>query len=130
MYIGARITGLDPGPAGIATELVNPDTSAVFIVDSRMVELFEAPTESGAVEPDSNSSSNFSHLLPCPNYEERPVEGVDWTLNVEMSDPDAPDHLGSASVRVRPTCAPGLRYEQCVCECKPWYVFEKCGAPH
>lgn len=129
-FVGARVDGLEPGAAEITAELVNPDTSKAFVTDTRMVELLKSPDGSGEVEPDASSTSNFSHLLVCPNYEARPVHGLEWILNLRMNDPSAKNHEGSASVRVIPTCMPGFRYEQCVCECEPFYVFEKCGAPH
>lgn len=130
MFFGARATGLTPGGVDVRSELINPDNAALFLADSRNIQTVAVPDEGGAIEPDSTSTSNFSHLLPCPNYEERAIEGVDWILRFEMSDPANPAHKGEATVTIRPKCLPGPRYEQCVCECKPLYVFEKCGAPH
>ncbi len=127
--MGARVTGLEPGPAKISAKLINPDTAEEFVVDSRVVELELAPDGSGELEANSETSANFAHLLTCPNYEPRPVEGVDWVLDIELGDPDDETHSGSATVHVVPGCEKGSRLEDCQCECAPNYTFGKCGAP-
>lgn len=128
MFVGARVSGLDAGPAEVASELVNPDDGVALVFDARSVELIPSTDASGDVEPDPQSSVNFSHLVPCPNYSSRAVQGVEWLLNLSMADPRAEARSGTSSVRVLPTCAPGPRYLQCVCECEPGYSFAKCGA--
>jgi hypothetical protein len=128
MFIGARVNGLEPGPGRLQAELINPETGEVFVSDSRVVQLVVSPDGSGDVEPDSRSASQFAHLLACPNYELRPVHGLDWLLVVRAGPPDG--RLGRAVRTVRPICAAGPRYENCVCECQPEYFFGKCGAPH
>jgi hypothetical protein len=129
MWIAARVSGLEPGPAQLSAKLVDPDTGEDFVTDSRIIELRELDDGSGELEPDLGSSANFSHLVACPNYGPRPVEGVEWLLSVEVSDPKHPGHAGSASVRVIPGCAEGPRKPNCQCECSPDYTFGKCGAP-
>ncbi|GMV17567.1 MAG: hypothetical protein AMXMBFR56_57910 [Polyangiaceae bacterium] len=130
IFAGARAQGLDPGPARIDSALIDPDTGVALVVDARVVELIPSADGSGAVEPDFQSSANFSHLLPCPNYGARPVTTADWTLSVKLADPKVEARSGSASIRVKPTCAPGSRYLNCVCSCEPNYYLGKCGAEH
>ncbi len=130
MFVGARVSGLDLGPARIASELVNPEDGKALVADARLVELVATTDGSGEVEPDFQSSANFSHLVPCPNYGDRPVHGVEWLLNLKMSDPKIDERSASVSVKVIPTCAQGSRYLKCLCECEPGYVYAKCGAQH
>ena len=129
MYIGARVQGLAPGKARLSAALVDPESGEPFVWDERSVELVASPDGSASVEPDARSVSQFAHLLPCPNYEFRPVHGWEWLLEVEVSDP-VTGSFGASSTIVVPTCAAGPRYENCVCECQPQYYFGKCGLPH
>lgn len=130
MFVGARASGLAPGTARVASELVNPEDGQALVSDARAIEVVESADGSGDIEPDFQSSSNFSHLVPCPNYGTRSVNGVEWILNLKMSDPEVEARSGSVSVRVIPTCAQGSRYLKCLCECEPNYYFAKCGAQH
>lgn len=130
MFVGARVRGLDPGPVRIATELVNPEDGEALVSDARDVRFVPSLAEAGAVEPDSESSADFSHLVPCPNYGARPVHGIPWALRVQVSDPEAAQRSGAISVSVIPTCSAGSRYAQCLCQCQPDYVLGKCGAEH
>lgn len=129
IWVGARVSGLAPGPARIDSKLIDPETSEVLVHDWRTIPMAEAPDGSGELVPDSTDSVSFSHLLACPNYGTRPVEGVEWILKVEIADPKDLSRTASASVRVIPVCAQGSRHENCVCECSPGYTFLKCGAP-
>lgn len=130
MFVGARASGLEPGTARVASELVNPEDGQALVSDARAIEVLESADGSGEIEPDFQSSANFSHLVPCPNYGTRPVNGVEWILKLKMSDPEVDARSGSVSVRVTPTCAQGSRYLKCLCECEPNYYFAKCGAQH
>jgi hypothetical protein len=129
MFIGGRTDGLQPGFALAEAELINPDTGEVFVSDSRTVQFVSDEDGTGAVEPEAESASQFLHLLPCPNYELRVVHGLKWVLTVAIRALDG-SSVGQATRTVVPTCAPGPRYENCVCECQPEYFFGKCGAPH
>lgn len=130
MFVGARASGLDAGPALVRSELVNPEDGVALVSDARPVELIPSSDGSGDVEPDNQSSASFSHLVTCPNYSSRPLNGVEWILNVTLSDPLAAERSGTSSVRVLPTCAPGSRYLNCLCQCEPSYYLGKCGAEH
>ncbi len=130
MFVGARASGLAPGTAEVASELVNPENGQALVFDARPIEVLESTDGSGDVEPDFQSSSNFSHLVPCPNYGARPVNGVEWILTLKMSDPKVEARSGSVSVKVIPTCVPGSRYLNCLCACEPKYYLGKCGAEH
>jgi len=129
MWIGARISGLPPGPARLRAMLLDPETLAVFVEDDRRVELVPTADGSGEVEPDLSTSASFAHLVACPNYGSRPVEGVEWALYVEVADSDDEQRVGSTLLRVVPACAPGPRFESCQCECSPDYFLGKCGVP-
>jgi hypothetical protein len=130
IFAGARVFGLRAGRGELASALVNPEDGVALVADARDIELVPSADGSGAVEPDFQSSANFSHLVPCPNYGARPVHGVEWLLRVTLRDPELVGRAGSAEVRVVPLCAPGSRYQNCRCACEPDYVLGKCGAEH
>lgn len=115
MFVGARASGLEPGTARVASELVDPEDGRALVFDGRMIEVVESADGSGDVEPDFQSSSNFSHLVPCPNYGTRPVHGVEWILGLKMGDSKVDARTGSVSVKVIPSCAEDSRYLNCLC---------------
>ncbi len=120
--------GLAAGPALVDAKLIDPDTSEVVVHDWRTVPLVEAGDGSGELEPDASDPASFAHLLACPNYSTRPIEGVEWLLRLEYAAPNDETHSGNATVKVIPGCAPGPRQEQCECECSPSYTVGKCSA--
>lgn len=126
-YAGARIRGLEAESARVVAELVDPTSGEVLVSDSRTLKLVADADRPDQVEPPGEDSANFLHLLACPNYGDRMVHGLPWTLSVRMDDPR---WVGSTSVTVVPFCAPGSRFLTCVCECEPGYVFAKCGSVH
>ncbi len=126
-FVGARVIGPQPGPAGMVAELIDPTTGEVLVSNARKVRLQAAPGGAEGVQPGPDDSADFLHLVACPNYGTRMVHGLPWELALRMDDPR---FTGEATIAVVPTCMQGSRYLRCVCECEPGYVFAKCGAPH
>ncbi len=135
MYVGAQAENFRSTQANIHTRLSNPDTLELRKEDQRTIVMKPVDGQDGVKQPDLRSRSQVSHLLTCPNDQDRDIMDQPWLLEIqleEVQDGSIAGKLrsGSVSLHVTPKCQLTDAAEQalCLCECGAGYVPGKCVA--
>lgn len=126
--IGARVGGLGTDTAKLVARLIDATSGTVVVEASRTAPMVPAKDDPNLMQPDPTDMYHVVHLPLCPGVGGRPIAGVEYRLEVEVTELYGDFSAGTAALPVVPTCQepPGLALEQCSCECGPDYAIGKC----
>jgi hypothetical protein len=125
VFLGARVTNIDPCAVRLSGAIRDPATSQVRI-DNRTINL--RPTDDGFGASIDTDISTFSNVPMCPN-QWASTDAFDQPFKVELEVRDRKDRSAKKVITVTPRCAEPDRAAECLCMCKKGYVLgETCAA--
>jgi hypothetical protein len=127
--VGARIQGLDTDTIELRVRVRDLELRTIVAEEGRTVITREVPGEPGWRETDRRTRSQVTHVALCPNYGSRDIVGLEYEVEVSVTELYSDFTTGSASLVLLPSClqTDSVLHDACICECTANYVLGKCG---
>jgi hypothetical protein len=130
LWTTAKARDLTTAHAEIRSRLRRLKTNVIVSEESRTPDMGPVPGEPGWFEAAPLTLRNVNHIPMCPTYENEPILGEAFVLEVTVSELDDQNQhtgrSGTATRTVTVACAEGAL--SCECECSVGYVLGGCGA--
>ena len=123
IYVGARVTNLDPCGAVITGSIRDLDNNQIRL-DARTINF--TPQSDGWAETTASDLSSFANIPACPNeWSGKSIFDATYTLELKVRDRGG--RTVSMQAGVRPSCAEPAVEAECRCICKTGYKLgEQC----
>lgn len=119
VYVGARVTNMDPCQATLNGSVRDLDTDQVRL-DIRTVNF--TPTGDGWAQSAEGNPAVFSNVPLCPNqWSESDLFGASYLLTIKVTDRGG--KVAEAQAHVRPSCVEPDNEADCKCICRGGYML-------